>query len=69
MLNNHSQTDTMIIQDFNITKRKNISACLLFSKIIKQKGKFNTTSTTRKFNEAILWRMILHKSQRNIFET
>ena len=54
MLNNHSQTDIMIIQDFNITKRKNISACLLFSKIIKQKGKFNTTSTTRKFNEAIL---------------
>ena len=54
MLNNHSQTDTMIIQDFNITKRKNISACLLFSEIIKQKRKFNTTSTTRKFNEATL---------------
>ena len=34
MLNNHSQTDTMTKQNFNIKIHKSIFVCLLFSEII-----------------------------------
>ena len=34
MLNNHSQTDTMLKQNFNINIHINIFACLLFSEKI-----------------------------------